>query len=221
MRRLALEFTKDDFSKFHGSVPFSSLKTMEVLQFLRLDMDELAAICRVEPEDDSHDFVDLMEKTVTEGNFAGAQVLEREKSGAYIVFVKHNPVPIDFGFSPLKINGGYLVSTEICEGKVRMTYAGTDKQIKSILEELKQHGPAYKILSLTDAKFSPNSPLNRLTEKQRKVLTTAYKLGYYSLPRKIDSEQLAKRLSIHKSALATHRRKAELRLITEVLKEHA
>ena len=59
MRRLALEFTKDDFSKFHGSVPFNSLKTMEVLQFLRLDMDELAAICRVEPEDASHDFADF------------------------------------------------------------------------------------------------------------------------------------------------------------------
>jgi predicted DNA binding protein len=51
------------------------------------------------------------------------------------------------------------------------------------------------------------------------VLLAAYKFGYYSLPRKIGSEQLAKKLSLHKSALAAHRRKAELRLITQVLKE--
>jgi predicted DNA binding protein len=183
-------------------------------------MEELAAICRIEPEDTSYDFGDLIAKTVLiDDNFSGAQVLEREKSGAYIVFVKHKPIPIDFSFNPLKGDGGYLISTEIREGKIKMTYLGTVKQIKNILDELEQHGPTYRIVSLTDAKFSLNSPLNSLTEKQRRVLTTAYKLGYYSLPRKINSQQLAKKLNLHKSALVTHRRKAELRLITQVLKE--
>ena len=220
MRRLILEFSKNEFAKMHASVPINHLKTLEVLQFLRFNIEEFSAICRIEPEDNSYDFGDLIAKTIVPvDNFSSAQILEREKSGSYIVFVKHKPIPIGFGFSPLKGDGGYLVSTEIHEGKIKMTYLGTVKQIKNILAELKQNGPPYRIVSLTDANFSLHSPLNSLTEKQRRVLTTAYKSGYYSLPRKIGSEQLAKKLNIHKSALATHRRKAELRLIAEVLKE--
>lgn len=220
MRRLIVEFAKDEFAKIHDSVPFNNLKTLEVLQFLRLDMEELAAICRIEPEDPSGNLADLMAKSVlVNDNFSSAQILEREKSGAYIVFVKHKPIPIGFRVGPLKGEGGYLISTEIREGKVKMIFLGTVKEIRNILDEVKQHGPNYKIVSLTDAKFSLNSPLNGLTEKQRRVLTTAYKLGYYSLPRKVNSEQLAKKLNLHKSALAAHRRKAELRLITQVLKE--
>jgi hypothetical protein len=196
------------------------LKTLQVLQFLRLDEEEIAAICRIEPQDATSDFEDLMAKTVLVGdNFSGAQILEKEKSGAYIVFVKHKPVPIRLNLSPLKGEGGYIISTEIREDKVKMIYLGTVKEIKNILDELKQNGPRYRIVSLTDAKFSLNSPLNSLTEKQKRVLTTAYKLGYYSMPRKINSEQIAKKLNIHKSAFVAHRRKAELRLVTQVLKE--
>jgi hypothetical protein len=36
--------------------------------------------------------------------------------------------------------------------------------------------------------LSPDSPLNALTEKQKEVITAAYNLEYYDIPRKIDSE---------------------------------
>ena len=234
MRRLILEFSKNEFGKIHEEFSrngfaninepslLNHIKTLEILQFLRLDNEEFAAICRIETEQATPEIGDLFEKAGgADDNFSeGAQILEREKSGAYIVFVRHNPVPLGSSINQL-IGGGYLVATEIREGKIKITYLGTVKQIKNILEKLKRHGLRYRIVSLTDAKFSPNSPLNFLTEKQRRVLIASYKFGYYSLPRKIDSEQLAKKLSLHKSALAAHRRKAELRLITQVLKEQA
>jgi hypothetical protein len=62
-----------------------------------------------------------------------------------------------------------------------------------------------------------DSPLNALTEKQREVITASYNLGYYNIPKKIDSERLAKKLGIHKSALVDHRRRAEQRLLTKYL----
>ena len=231
MRRLILEFSKDEFGKIHNEFsrnglpkinehnPLDHIKTLEILQFLRLDNEEFAAICRIETEQPMPEIANLFAKGGAQENFSeGAQILEREKSGAYIVFVRHSPVPFGSTISQL-MGGGYLVATEIREGKIKITYLGTVKEVKNVLENLKVHGLRYKIVSLTDAKFSPNSPLNFLTEKQRRVLLAAYKFGYYSLPRKIDSEQLAKKLSLHKSALAAHRRKAELRLIAEVLKE--
>lgn len=220
MRRLTIEFSKDEVGKIHESIPIHNIKTLEILQFLRHDEEELAAICRIEPQDGATEFANLTsEEGFAGGSFSGAQILEKEKNGAYIAFVKHRPIPVDISSSLLRGEGGYLVSTEIREGKIKMTYLGTSKQIKTILEKIHQHGIRYRILLLTDAKFSLNSPLNFLTEKQRRVLTTAYKLGYYSLPRKTNTEQLAKKLNLHKSALAAHLRKAELRLVTEILKE--
>lgn len=73
---------------------------------------------------------------------------------------------------------------------------------------------------LADADFSPISPLNQLTEKQREVLITAYKLGYYDIPRRINSEQLAKKLNIGDSTLVEHLRKAERRLLVNIFTEN-
>jgi predicted DNA binding protein len=46
----------------------------------------------------------------------------------------------------------------------------------------------------------------------------AYKLDYYNLPRKIDSKQLARKLNLKRSTLVVHRRKAELRILTKIMK---
>lgn len=218
MRRLILEFAKEEVEKLHGEIPMHNIKTFEILQMLRHDMEEFAAICRIEPISDDIQFANLNSEEGLE-NFSGAQILDREKNGAYIIFIKHKPVPIDVTSTLFKSDGGYVVSTEIHENQIKIIYLGTAKQIQDILGAIRQHGVHYKIVSLTDAKFSLNSPLNGLTEKQREVLTTAFNLGYYSLPRRINTVQLAKKLNLHKSALQVHRRKAEMRLIAEVLKE--
>lgn len=218
MRRLILEFLKDEVEKLHGEIPMHGIKTFEIIQLLRHDEEEFAAICRIEPANENVQFSNLNSEEGLE-NFSGAQILEREKSGSYIIFIKHKPVPVDVVSSLFKSDVGYILSTEIHENKIKMTFLGTAKQIQDILSTIRQHGIRYKILSLTDAKFSFNSPLNSLTEKQRKVLITAYNLGYYSFPRRISTEQLAKKLNLHKSALQVHRRKAELRLIEKILQE--
>ena len=91
--------------------------------------------------------------------------------------------------------------------------------MRNVLKSLDASGVKYKVISLLDAKFSPNSPLQHLTEKQRDVLIKAYKLGYYDRPRRISSEQLAQKVNLSKSTLVAHRRKAERRLLMEVLNE--
>ena len=218
MRRLILEFPKKEFEKIHDPGPLSHIKTFEVIQFLRLDNEEFAAICRIETKETLPNF-EAMHQTGGLDSFSeGAQILEREKNGAYIVFIKHSIVPFGLNISQL-IGGGYLAAVEIRDEKVKITYLGSVKQVKDVMATFRKYKIRYKVLSLTDAKFSVTSPLNFLTEKQRRVLIASYKYGYYSLPRKVNSEQLAEKLSLHKSALATHRRKAELRLITQILKE--
>jgi hypothetical protein len=216
MRRLILEFSKKEFTKFHDPGPLKFIKTFEVIQFLRLDNEEFAAICRIETADGAP--LGFTKEDLVRGFSEGAQLLEREKSGAFIVFIKHEIIPFDLNIQGI-IDGCYLLAAEIREDKMKITLVGSVKQVKGVLSNIGQHGIGYKVLSLTDAKFALDSPLNSLTEKQRRVLIASYRYGYYSLPRRVSSEQLAKKLNLHKSALATHRRKAELRLIAEILKE--
>jgi predicted DNA binding protein len=220
MRRLVLEFSKDEFGKTGESTSqlLRNVKTMEVLQLLRQDQREITMICRVEFEDAApkvEDYIKLLN-----GNDVEVQLLDCEKGGAQIAFVRLRAKSFRSTLnSQMFGSAGYLVSREIREGRIRMTFVGSIREIKLIIENVKKSGIRYRISSLTDAKFSLDSPLNELTEKQRRVLIAAYRSGYYNFPRRISSEQLAKKLDLHKSALAMHRRKAELYLLRKVLGE--
>ena len=57
------------------------------------------------------------------------------------------------------------------------------------------------------------------TEKQRRALITAYTLGYYDVPEKIGLVQLAERLDLALSTLDVHLRKAETRLMCDIMNE--
>ena len=84
---------------------------------------------------------------------------------------------------------------------------------------LKTERVNYKVLSLTDAKFSLNSPISRLTEKQQEAISLAFRLGYFDTPRKISVDELAEKLGLSSSTLAVHLRRAERRLLAEMLNE--
>jgi len=51
------------------------------------------------------------------------------------------------------------------------------------------------------------------------VLLAAFRLGYYDVPRRVSSEELAMQLKIREPTLATHRRKAERRLLSAIVGE--
>ena len=97
----------------------------------------------------------------------------------------------------LGIQGGYLFPPlGIEDGKVKFSFLGSEKQIKEFMEKLDAIAIHYRVVLLADANFSPISPLSQLTEKQQEVLLTAYKMGYYDIPRKITSQQIADKLKI-------------------------
>jgi predicted DNA binding protein len=85
------------------------------------------------------------------------------------------------------------------------------------MEKIDALGIHYRVVLLADANFSPTSPLSQLTEKQQEVLLAAYKWGYYDIPRKITSQELAKKLGLVNSTVVEHLRKAEQRLIKQTL----
>ncbi len=212
MRRLMIECSVKEFSKFMEDPSLQKVKLMEVLSVLKYSDEEVAVVCRLEFKDPASMYEDVFGPTWGE-----AQLLERESEGTYIYFIKSRPQVKRSDVDPLVI-GGYLSTPyEIRDGKVKVTFLGSSKQIKDLMAMVKRTGVGFKVVSLTDAKFPPTSPLNALTEKQREVLIAAYRSGYYDVPRRTSSESLAKKIGIRAPTLVMHRRKAERRLLEQLI----
>jgi hypothetical protein len=214
MRRLILEVSEKELIKVGIELPpFKKIKSLELLYFLRQDHEEFAAISQVEFKDSTSKVEDLL----VGGFLVEAQVLERQKNGVYIVFLRSGP-SLSSVLNSIGIESGYLFPPLGIGGeKVKFSFLGSEQQIKDFMEGIDAIGIRYRVVLLTDANFSPTSPLNQLTEKQREVLITAYKLGYYEIPRKITSEELANKLGLVDSTVVEHLRKAEQRLMRQIL----
>jgi hypothetical protein len=220
MRRLILEITEKDLYKI-GVPPkeFQKIRSLELQHVLRQDTEEFAVIARIEFKDETSRIDDLFADVLADGIIKEAQLLEKQNNGSYIVFFKGGP-SLSPVLDSMGIEQGYLFPpVEIRDEKIRFSFFGSPEQIRKSLEKVAFTGLRYKIVSLTDAKFSPNSPLAKLTEKQREVIITAYKLGYYDIPRRINSEKLAKKLNIGNSTLGEHLRKAERCLLAENIRQ--
>ena len=217
MRRLVLEVSRRGLAKIRGKTPFEDVKSLQILHHLQQDKSVLTAIARVELRNPGGKIDVLKDGALGPWDSVDRlQVLEREKDGTYVVFIRGRQSSSRLNI--LRTAGGYIMTPfEIADGKGRLTFLGTNGQIRELLDSVEREGVHYRIVSIADAKFSPESPLSVLTEKQRRAVTVAYRLGYYDVPRRISSRQLAQKLRIGSSAAAEHLRKAERRLLGKML----
>jgi hypothetical protein len=217
MRRLILEVSEKELSKIGIQMPvFDKIKSLELLYFLRQDQEEFAAISHVEFKDPATKVDELR----SNGFLVEAQVLEQQKDGAYTVFMRGGP-SLSSVLKSIDVESGYLFPPiGISDGKIRISFLGNEAQVRTFLEKVDAAQIHYKVVMLTDADFSPFSPLNQLTEKQREVLLAAYKHGYYDIPRRINTKQLSKKVGIGDSTLAEHLRKAERHLLVSLLSQN-
>lgn len=104
----------------------------------------------------------------------------------------------------------------LTEEKVVITFVVSNEIIKEFLDIVGQLGEV-KNVAFQPAAFSDYSILSCLTERQKEVIQTAKKSGYYDVPRKISTEELSRELGISTATTIEHLRKAEQRIITSIL----
>jgi hypothetical protein len=190
------------------------IKLFEILHMLRHDEEEFAAIFRIEPKEASLNIEELLKAFLFDVKYE-YQLLEYEE-GTYTYFIKGKHQQPSPETQSKKINMYLILPFSLRDEKIRVTWVGDNEQVKEFLESIRI---SYKIVSLMDAKFSPSSPLSRLTEKQRDAIILAFKLGYFETPRKISIDELSAKLGLASSTLDVHLRKAERRLLAEMLNE--
>lgn len=120
MRRLTIELDLDELSKFEDNEMLHKIRSLEILQFLKDDPEEFAAIFRIEFKDKDPKVEDFIDDDVIE-----LQMLDNEKEGVYTYFIKSKPPSKPEEHFHTFTAGGYLTSPfEIKDGKARISYLG-------------------------------------------------------------------------------------------------
>ncbi|MBU7039050.1 MAG: helix-turn-helix domain-containing protein [Theionarchaea archaeon] len=101
------------------------------------------------------------------------------------------------------------------EKKIVFSIISDSQTLRKMLQVFKAM-KIIKSLSFHKATFSKYNVLSCLTERQKEVMLTAHKNGYYNVPRDITAEELSEKLGISKATTVEHLRKAENRIISQV-----
>lgn len=214
MRRITVQLTAADITKaFGNSHGFNdAIRSIEVLSFLKSTPREVVEVCRIQVADPSTRLTDVFTHPSEE-----ISILQQESLDTYICFYRRRPLRRLMNIVS-SVPGGYLsVPYEVRDGMLRITLLGNTRSIRTFLKTLQGVGLHPKVVFLTDANFSPVSPLENLTKKQKTVIVDAFKQGYYDFPRRVSSQDLAEKLSIREPTLVVHRRKAERKLLAHIL----
>jgi hypothetical protein len=103
----------------------------------------------------------------------------------------------------------FLKSPEITENSLRFVLVGDNESIRAFEETLGNVRVPYHVKCISGFQESADSAFDRLTPQQRRILRLAYVEGYYTIPRKISTEKLAKLLKMEKGNVGEHIRRAE------------
>ena len=90
------------------------------------------------------------------------------------------------------------------------------ENISKFIEQIKKVGKVLK-MSFQKTACQQHDILSVLTYKQREILITAQKYGYYDYPKKINSDQLSQKFNLSKTTLIQHLRKAEGRIMANIV----
>jgi predicted DNA binding protein len=110
----------------------------------------------------------------------------------------------------------WTTPTKYKDGKGTLACIGNEDELKKILKGMNLFGTV-KNISYHRAIYQEHNILSVLTDKQKKILLAAKKLGYYDYPRKIDTAGLAAKVGISKATVVEHLRKAEIRIMGNIL----
>jgi hypothetical protein len=102
------------------------------------------------------------------------------------------------------------------EGKMTFSCLGENDELNKIIKAFNLFGKV-KNIRYHKPVYQDHNALSVLTDKQKEIIVAAKKHGYYDYPRKIDAGRLAEKVGVSKATVVEHLRKAEGRLMGNIL----
>ncbi|MFB6120520.1 MAG: helix-turn-helix domain-containing protein [Halobacteriaceae archaeon] len=95
------------------------------------------------------------------------------------------------------------------EGGIDLSVVGSQDEISESVAANDEAGMNPILRRLTSYEGSAANAAERLTDRQRDVLRTAYEMGYYDVPREASTEDVAAAVGLDSSTVAEHLQRAE------------
>jgi len=155
------------------------------------------------------------------GLLTNVEVLYKENDGSMVVFMEGKScVPP----TPKKMKPFQVMISKPPEfldvDKMKVEVIGKEKEIQMFLRYAATlTNQPFKLIGLSSLVPKQESHLANLTARQRQVLISAYSLGYYDVPRRVSSEEVSRHLNMDKSTFVEHLRKAERKIMADVIAE--
>jgi hypothetical protein len=226
MRELTFEVQIDQNSE--TSFLIRTLEHLDILNVLEFRSRGFLLLCRGSPEDSK-----LFRESISsrDSHNISVTVLNKEKSGSQIMLVSGRWLITERGgkldrgraeelkfFKRMEKAPIYsLGHPRFQEGKLRISVIAHEKMIKQLLDGLDQIKVPHKVLRLGRPKASSDSVLNSLTGKQTNILRLAHAMGYYDVPKRTRTEDLARVLRMDKGTVGEHLRRAEKHVFDRLL----
>ncbi|VVB64500.1 Bacterioopsin transcriptional activator [uncultured archaeon] len=216
MRKLTVELTPNAEFKSMKTGPFklfNKVKSIEILQFVNIDFDRGVRL-----------FIGLF--TFKDGfslhdveNPGEIEMLDiiKIKGNECTCFAKGKPTQEVININQ-KLGRDLIWDTPtiITEDKLVISVVGDKDNLKRFLEVINTYGKIENIQCQLST-YQGHNILSCLTDRQREVVLEAKRNGYYEYPRRINGDQLAQKVGISKAVAIEHLRKAEARIMSNIL----
>ena len=171
----------------------------------RIGLKDEAIQCYLRVEFDDRNNLDLPNPTLEI-----EEIVSETGTSALVKANISGPIPKLF----IKIPDVWWVyPTTLDQDKFTLTVRGTKSALMSLRNELKQLiGNGFSVKLGSEFLHGPEVK-EILSEKQRLVLTTAIKMGYYGRPRECTQREIAKVLGVKQATISEHLQSAESKII--------
>ncbi len=104
-------------------------------------------------------------------------------------------------------------------GTMTGSIVGTQEDINRFLKFAESWGATYEVLSVRKYHPKLEGVLSELTPKQYTCLESAVRMGYFDVPRRVSSRDLASKLDISHSTMLEHIKKGQKQILSSLFHE--
>lgn len=219
MRKLTVEFEPNNEFKemIKPYLPFEKIESIELLEMIRWDAARgiklvIAEICMKQ----SYNIADFHLPL-------GSEILSvlNQKNNKYICLIRGKLSQglievIKYMVNKPDLNLILDTPNRNTEKSFVMSVIGDQQSLQIFIEGVKKIG-FIKKTSFVKPIYQGANLLSCLTDKQKEILLIANELGYYEIPRKVDTEKLAEHVGLGRTTVVEHLRKAEKRIMNQIL----
>ena len=214
MRKLTLELEPNERVKEELEPMFEIIDSFELLEIMKIDWEEGIRVdlveCHLKETQSIHEVKII-------GDMEIMSVLKSEGNKHTCLAKYSEPEESKDLFKQFNLNLIYATPIIMSPEKYTFSVIGDQENLSRFIELAKTYLGSIENMIFKKAAYQKHDILSVLTDKQRDIIIAAQRHGYYKYPKKIKSDELAQKIGISKGTAIEHLRKAEERLMENIV----